>query len=200
MKPKSFLFPLLIVIALAIFYLALQKFSQCNRLACIQMDNLKNYQLENIYTDNDKLFQANYQTNNQTLKVEIRSKMTTDQNIQYTNSAVAKIKGLYSDSAAPYPGVISDEVVCNPEYKPSFKTLKSKSGNEISYFTGYFNSQDVFPACAKDQISKAGIFAVFYCEGTKQTFTLSMFEPNTNQPFDFSKYEQMLNSVSCSKS
>lgn len=193
---KTFLIVILVPVVIVILYFIQQKVTGCRQMSCLKMDNLQNYNLKNIDTEYNDVFRGNYENGTKTIQAEILSKMDADAGTQYTNAGIAKIKGLYADAPAPYPGVISDEITCGQLYRPLYKTLKSSGGVEVSYFNGYFNGEDVFGACSEDQAKSIGVLAFFYCQNTKQAIKLAMFEPDI-QRSGFDQYEQMLSSINC---
>lgn len=182
----------------AILSIFLLSSKSCQRLNCININEDKSYKIKQVYEDNPYIFRALYEKGDGLLKVEIRSnstKLESDQNIQ---SQITKIKGLFEDAAAPYPGEISDQIHCSDEFKPIY-SQKQQNGIQISYFTAFVNNRLTFGSCSADQIRYQDTMLMFYCPRQKNFIQLEILLPLKTYLKDPQTAQKTLDSIGCKK-
>lgn len=184
------------IIILCAFFIYRNQYA-CRRLSCMTMNNLNNFKIKDVYQEDGTTFRALYKDNITMLRTETISHLDVPNSTQYINAGIARMKGLFIDAPAPYPGVISDEITCDSKYKPSFNKLITKNNVEVHYFTGYLNRGLVFGSCTDDQAVNKGVLAFFYCPQNQQAFQLEIIAPVTRFDSSFSKYQEMLESIGC---
>jgi len=195
---KKYVLPILLLLfVLILFFLSFKRYFWCYRLSCILIKNFNDFKLNDIYQEKNNTFRAIYKKNKDILRVEIQSRMNSYDANQYMNAGIARMKGLFNDAPAPYPGVVSDTITCNKEYQPLFNKMVTKDQLEITYFIGYLSNELVFGSCTKDQVSFKGILAYFYCSKHQQVFQLEMIAPIAEFNSSLSFYRDMLQSIEC---
>lgn len=101
------------------------------------MDHLAQFKISDIYQENSNSFRALYKYDKSILIAEAISQLDVNEGRQYVNAELARMKGLFSTASAPYPGVISDKVVCGNNYSYIPVSLIAISG-------GYFPKNAFF--------------------------------------------------------
>lgn len=160
------------------------------------MKNLNNFKLQEIYQEDKNTFRGSYSFEDSIIRAEVISKMNSENALQNITAEISRAKGLYADAPAPYPGVISDKIVCDKEFVPEFNE-EEVNKVKISYFTGFMTERLTFGACSKEEAFYKGQFALFYCPGQKKMYQLEIIAPKNDFLKSPEKFEGMLKSISC---
>ncbi len=104
------------------------------------------------------------------------------------DASVLRMKALFEKAPAPYPGDISDAIVCDAAFVPSYKTAELADGTTVRYFIGYLNNRMTFGSCSQNQAVYKGIMAFFYCPASSMTLRLEFIAPTK----DFEDHETAL--------
>ncbi|MFZ5845498.1 MAG: hypothetical protein ACOY0S_03465 [Patescibacteria group bacterium] len=193
---KYFPFTILTLIVLIVGYLVYKP--SCRRLDCLTLANLAEYKVKEVYQDDKTVYRAMLTRDQDLLRAEVHSQVSSSQASQDVQAQITRMQALFAKAVSPYPGEISQEIVCGQKFTPEFKTYE-KDGLLISYFNGYLNSRLVFGACTEDQAIYRGYFALFYCPKQKQLFQLEIIAPTHNFNKSPQKYNQILESIRCRK-
>lgn len=193
---KRFFFLLIFLITLLIVYVY-RNANVCPKTGCFTMKDLDKFQVKEVYEDNNTVYRALLTNNNDTVRIEKKSGLTSNKAEKSIQAQITRMKALFENATSPYPGEISDEIVCGDEFKPIFSE-NNQNGLKISYFTGYLNNRLVFGACTKDQAVYKGNLVLFYCPDKKQLFQLEIIAPKDVYLASEGKYQQMIDSLSCS--
>lgn len=199
MKHKTKLLYSIVIIILASFglYLIFNTLV-CQRLSCLSLKDNNKYKIKEVYEENKYIFRALYEKDKTLLRVEIRPNSSLEEAKQTIQTQLARTKGLFEDAAAPYPGEISDVIACGQEYKPVYSE-KAQNGIKISYFAGFVNDRLVFGSCSNDQAVYHDTLAIFYCQKQKKFYQLELIVPTKDYQTHTKEYNQILDSISCSK-
>lgn len=187
----------IISILIVLLFLLFWKIFSCRRLSCITMNGLDNFKKNDIYQENNNAFRALYKNKDEILRVESITQLDQFKANQYINADIAQIKGLFTDSLAPYPGVASNTVACGIKYKPLFNKIVTANKLEVSYFVGYLNRDLTYGSCTENQAVYKGISAYFYCSKNKQAYHLEIFAPKKSFELSIKDYLNTINSVKC---
>ena len=188
---------LFILVLLIFLFLVFQKYVLCDRLSCVSIKNLNSFALKEIFEENKNSYRALYTKNKELLRVEMSSIMKDNDASQAINARIASVKGLFIDTAAPYPGVVSDTVTCDKKYKPVFEKIVTRGNIELSYFIGYVNNNLTFGSCSEDQTSLKGILTYFYCTKRHQMYQLELISQTKQFDQSLPFYKEMLQSIQC---
>lgn len=98
------------------------------------------------------------------------------------------VKALYEAALSPYPGEISNQIVCNERFKPVFGTAEAKLN--FSYFALFATDRLTYGACSEDLVKYKAILAWAYCEKKKTLYRFELFtqaqlksaQPESQQP------------------
>ena len=135
--------------------------SLCNNLSCIHIQNSSSYHLQDIYADTATAYRALYTSSNGYIRISVQ-KANAQNAKKYLDASVLRMKALFEKAPAPYPGDISDAIVCDPLFEPTYQTITTTHG-VIQYFIGFLNNRLTFGSCSKDQAVYKGIMAFTFC-------------------------------------
>lgn len=171
--------------------------SLCGNLRCISFSGKQTYTQKDIYTDTSEAYRALYSSSTHTLRIEAL-KISADQSDEALKAAVTRMKALFEKAPAPYPGEISDTIVCDPDYIPVFREATSSGGSLLSYFTGYLNERLTFGSCSENQAIHKGLLAYLYCPASTLLIKLELIQPTAEFNATLQATEKQLLSVTCS--
>lgn len=109
------------------------------------------------------------------------------------NDKILTIKALYGNALSPYPGEISNELICNEKFMPEFNTKKTDRLS-YSYFILFANDRFTYGACSEDLIEYKSILAWTYCDEKNIFYQFELF--SSIESFSESNLE-LITSFSC---
>ena len=88
---------------------------------------------------------------------------------------IITIRALYGAALSPYPGQISNQIVCNKKFMPVF----GKKENELnySYFVLFATERLTYGACSEDLVRYKAILAWTYCLERSSFYRIQLFSP-----------------------
>jgi len=175
-----------------------QKFlnaSLCSNLSCFLMTNTNDYAIEERYSDTKEVYRALYKHNNRYIRIEARP-IDPAQKDAELHAAINRMRALFEKAPAPYPGEISDAIVCDPAFIPIMKELKN-ADTQLTYFIGYLNNRMTFGSCSLDQAVYKGIVAYTYCPAKKLYLSLELFAPTKDFETNSAELENQIRSLRC---
>lgn len=161
------------LIVLVSVYVSL--FSGCRRISCLSFDSLQSFYLKDIYEEKRPLvFRGIFARNisSDLLRVDIRGDIEPGVASDYIHGKIAGMKALYDNIKSPYPGIVSNEIVCDDGYKPTYDSQVTRAGVEIYQIHGYLNERQVFGACQKEQIKYKVLRILFSCPKRKMLYDM----------------------------
>lgn len=167
--------------------------SECTGLICVSFNNKTDFTSPLVYENNQKTYRALYKNRDQILRVESYSQVSLEQATKFNKYKTMQINSLFENAQAPYPGAISDEISCDPKYKPVYKQINANS-LKISYYSGYLNDRVQYGGCIGDQLKYKSSTAMFYCQSQKKWYQLEFISP-INQEDNDNLY--LIKSISC---
>jgi hypothetical protein len=191
---KAYLY-IIAIFVISMAFMLYKSLSSCKRLGCVQIKNIEKYEISEIYQESKRAFRASYKSNTNLMKVEVVYNMDEADSEQYIGAGIAKLQGIYTDALVPYPGVASQQTGCDKKLQPTLK--KVSTNTEISYFTGYLNSNLTFGTCIESQTTHKGILAFFYCPESKQGFQIQLIAPKKEFDKNPKAYSDMVESINC---
>jgi hypothetical protein len=88
---------------------------------------------------------------------------------------IISINAIYGDALSPYPGEISDKIVCAEEFRPEFGEVSREI--DYSYFTLFATERFTYGACVEDLVKYRAVLAWAYCEEAKTLHRFEFFTP-----------------------
>ena len=168
----------------------------CQKLSCLQLHQTAVLKLTEVYEEvRGSVYRARYQTGDTIVRVDVRSDVDPDASADYIKGRIAGMKALYDNIRSPYPGLLSNEIVCDDGFKPVYTTFKNAQGIEMQMITGYLNDRLAFGSCQQDQAIYRGVMVLFSCPQRKQLYQVEFIM--RNESFDQSYMESMARSLGC---
>jgi hypothetical protein len=165
----------------------------CKNIACISLQNRQTYDLKEVYADTPDTYRALYQDSLSLLRLEVK-KILPEQSDQELTGAVSRMKALFEKAPAPYPGEISDAVICDAAYIPTYK-----EANGIRYFTGFLNDRLTFGSCSKDQAVYTGMMGFVYCPKSSLLIKLELITQTADFPAREKELTERMTSMTCNE-
>lgn len=197
---RYFLLPLIICFIIYAFFLGWkqpQKKSLCSHLDCIDMSGISSFQLKEIYTDTPQIYRALYIHDQQYLRVEALKTSSTTASSEL-EAAITKMKAMYEKAPAPYPGEVSDSIVCDSSFIPTFKEIYSNN-SRIGLFVGYLNNRMTFGSCSQDQAVYKGALAFTYCPKKELLLRIELMAPTAYFTLHENELIQQIQTLQCEK-
>jgi hypothetical protein len=160
--------------------------SFCKNLDCILLDGKAKFTLSEVYTDTPSTFRALFYDNERYLRIEAKE-VAAEFARQELHAEVVKVKAMFEKAPAPYPGDVSDAIVCDPKFVPTYEEIPT-DGIPLSLFVGYLNDRMTFGSCSQDQTVYRGILILTYCPRESLLLRAELI----TTPTDFSSHEQEL--------
>jgi len=172
--------------------------SLCGELSCIQLSGQTAYRLNQIYTDSPETYRALYAAGNRYIRIDTQRSNPTEAATEL-DASVLRMKALFEKAPAPYPGDISDAIVCDPAFTPSYDVAKLADGTDVQYFIGYLNDRMTFGSCSQDQAVYKGLMAFLYCPAAKLTLRIEFIAPAKEFMAHVTEIMQQFHSMRCGK-
>lgn len=126
-------------------------------------------------------------------KLEIRregiivriTKVKTSSPRKYAEDKKFLLESLFSQTAAPYPGVITNVIECPEEFKP--KIVEAENGTMYTFFAG---ERFTYGICTQDLIVYYSTYGIFECKN-------DIFEVNVFSEKEGEEPERIVESFHC---
>lgn len=147
----------------------------CDNLSCIRMEGISSFQEKDIYSNTPQIYRALFTDGEQMIRIEAR-KTTEESSISEIDAAVTKIKAMFEKAPAPYPGEISDAIVCDPAFVPAYEEIHT-SETPLHLFVGFLNNRLTFGSCSETQAVYRGSLAFTYCPASQVLLRVELIAP-----------------------
>ena len=183
-----------IVVVLA--YSTSRMYTSCSRLSCLKLPNETVLKLTEVYEEvRGSVYRARYDAGNVIVRVDVRSDIDPDASTDYIQGRVAGMKALYDNIRSPYPGLLSNEIVCDEGFKPTYRAYVSSKSVQMQGIIGYLNNRLTFGSCQKDQAVYRGMMVLFTCRSTRQLYQLEFI--TKTESFNATDLEKIINNLNC---
>ncbi|HJX59418.1 MAG TPA: hypothetical protein VJ481_02580 [Patescibacteria group bacterium] len=188
---------LLLVVGATALFLIFNHFWKCEGLRCLSFTGLENYKTIEVYKNDASSYKAMLSIDSgELLRVETRYGWEPSQAQKYISSETQRIKGLFADAPAPYPGDVSNEIVCAKEYAPKYFE-KNIGDTKLYYFLGNMNSRLTLGGCSPAQAVYKVQLGWIYCSQQKNLYQLEFIVPASSYDKNPERYEGVLVSIRC---
>jgi hypothetical protein len=171
-------------------------FAPCKRLSCLRLPKNTQLKLVEVYEETTgSVYRARYQMNDTIVRVDVRYGIDSDTALDYIHGRIAGMKALYDNIRSPYPGLLSNEIVCDKEFKPVFESVKTASGLSVEKIVGFLNERLTFGSCIQDQAVYKGAMVLFACPSQKQLYQIELISKNVVYAQD--KVDSFIRSIRC---
>lgn len=174
----------------------------CHRMSCLMVPESASWKLTDVYEETQgSTYRALYthpigiKEKNAFIRVDVRDHIDTETAVDYIHGRIAGMKALYENIRSPYPGLLSNEIVCDSEYKPTYSSFATKQGVVIEEIVGYLNDRMTFGSCQKAEAKYKGVMVMFACFEKQQLYQIEFIVPN--EDFDLSGIESMVRATEC---
>ena len=175
----------------------IQPISLCRNLSCIHMNEMDAYTMQDIYSDTPQIYRALFSNKQRLLRIEA-SHMPQNISTQQLNASIMKEKAMFEKAPAPYPGEISDAIVCDPSYIPTYEEMH-QGNSRIGLFIGYLNNRMTFGSCSQDQAVYKGALALMYCQKNNLLLRVELITSITNFTLHEKELIRQIKSLECGK-
>ena len=187
----------LLIIVSVVAWQKTERSSLCQKLDCFLMKDSEKFAAEELYSDTKEVYRALYKHDSRYIRLEARV-VDQSQKDAELHAATNRMRALFEKAPAPYPGEISDAIVCDPAFVPVTKELKN-ADITLTYFIGYLNNRMTFGSCSLDQAVYKGIVAYTYCPAKDLYLTIELFAPTPEFEGSSVALEDQIRSVRCVK-
>lgn len=170
--------------------------SLCRNLSCVNIPDRLSYHLKEVYSDGPSVYRALYTSDKRYIRIEAHRTGAKDAKRELDIS-VTRMKAMFEKAPAPYPGELSDTIVCDPTYAPIYHETKRPDGTILRYFDGYLNNRMTFGSCSQSEIAYTGSMAFLYCPATSLNLRVEMITPINNGGTIVRTPNQEIASVEC---
>lgn len=113
------------------------------------------------------------------LKIQIVDGLSEKEARDYTNNQRYLINSLFSRQKVPYPGPITNTLVCPKEYLPVIEEEDDSEYFKVFYYM-YANDRLVFGGYDEGSLRYSMILAFIYCKEKKELFKIEYYTPKEN--------------------
>lgn len=168
----------------------------CSSYECLLFPDKKFWKIQTVYENDSSAWRGILIQSDYLVRLERYSHIPLSDAADLTKIRIMQIQGLFDSARSPYPGVISDRIVCDDSYKPKPKVLTTTSGVEITYFSAFLNDRLQYGTCSDDAISYKGYTALFSCGQTNDWYSLELIIPAKKVASD-SVYTGLFSQIGC---
>lgn len=185
------------VVCVSIFLIKISLYSgSCSRLTCIAFSGKEKLIPVETYEESPSVFRGLYKSPKTIVRVNIQSFLSQEESNAKIAGFMAQMKGLFENLRSPYPGEISDEIVCQSEYIPTY-TTDQVNAISILHFSSYVTNRLTYGACLPDAIGGRAVFAMFYCPQSRQLYQLEWIATGKNATENLPDEKQIIQSIGC---
>lgn len=128
---------------------------------------VKGFLLKERFTEDGRTNVSVFTKGPATFRLKMMSGLSSGQAGRIQDQSVEIMHSLYDRAANAYPGMVSQEIVCNDAYVPREGVLEA-GGEKIPYFIAYLSSRMTYGACVEDLTVYRGVLAWTYCADLKE--------------------------------
>lgn len=162
--------------AVAVLLIAAAFPALCSAGAAEELSLLESFQIETVYKDTPRRFQALYRLKTHLARLDIHRQIGGAEATARIRERLHALTSLYAHRLSPYPGELSHEIVCEEIYHPRFGTIDA-GGLEIQYAEAGATERLTFGACVDDLITYRGAVAWFWCPVREALVQLELMIP-----------------------
>lgn len=166
---------------LMLWYVNFRSDENCRTLGCFTFAGQDRFRLKETYANEPAVYRALWQDGKILLRVAALSNVTADQAEENINMEIVKIKSIYDKARSPYPGEISDEIVCERKYVPDMRR-DTVNGVDVNFFSAFLSDRLTYGACTADTAVNKVFGVFFYCPATRRQISIEWIIPVAEPP------------------
>ena len=140
---------------------------------------LKGFELKKSYTEQKSTHALMYSDGQNIVRLKIIPSENIGESEKLINTSTLTIQSLYDTTASSYPGMISNEIICDSRFIPEQKLIEDKK-RKLTYFVLYLSDRLSYGACTDDLTSYKGIMAWTHCEEKRELRQFEFISPKTS--------------------
>lgn len=195
MRGFIYLIIALTVICGGLFYLSR---TRCKTYGCLLFKNKQQFKEIDQIENTEDGYKGILTNGLLQIRLEVYSAASSEIADRFTQAKVMQLLGLYETARSPYPGVLSNEVVCEEKFKPQIKE-KTINGQKITTILGFLNDRLQYGVCLENQITNTGKTAMFYCSDQKKWYYFEAISKKSDKNLDY-ETTHLIQSLKCQKS
>ena len=128
-----------------------------------------------FYDEEEKAAKAVLKSPQATIRIEAINDIDKTSAGILLDDKILTIHALYGAALSPYPGEISNKIICKEKFKPHFNTKQTEFN--YSYFTLFATDRFTYGACSEDLIKYKAVLAWAYCGEKNIFYQFELFSP-----------------------
>jgi len=189
-----FLVALLTIIIVIVFNI---KFN-CNSFACLVFPEKNLWTIKEKYEETKYSWKGLLTHPDYLVRLYKIGNVDTQKATEFTKITTMKIEGLFDKARSPYPGGISDKIVCSDKFIPIAENFKSKADIQINYMSAYLNDRLLYGGCTENQITYKVYSGMFYCSNVSEWYQIEIIVPFKSRSDD-DIYRNLFFRVDCQR-
>ena len=141
--------------------------------------SLKGFNLTKNHIEHENTRLLRYTDGHNTIRLKIIPNLNKTSSEEIMSISAATLESIYDTTASAYPGMISNEIVCDSRFIPEQKSL-DYNGREITYFIVHLSERLSYGACTDDLTPNKGIIAWSYCKVKKELRQFEFISPKAS--------------------
>lgn len=182
--------------AVAVIVLCFIVLNPCPSYACLGFPGDESWRVQKTYEQTNVSWKGLLKAPNYLVRLERVAGVTRKQADDFTTIRTMQMEGLFDRARSPYPGAVSDEIVCESKYRPTLNSFVSKTGIPVTYFSGYLNDRYQYGSCVDSQIFYKAHSGMFYCQNTRQWYQVELIIP-IDKALSDEQYLSLFKNVKC---
>lgn len=169
--------------------------NSCGGYMCLAFDNKKQFrEVEQI--ENSKMSYKGVLTyKSLRIRLEAYDASSIDIAERFSQAKIMQLQGLFENARSPYPGVLSNEVVCENRFKPVIKNI-TVDDKKITTIDGFLNDRLQYGVCLENQLTHKGKTAMFYCESQKKWYYFEVISKKSDTNLN-TEINHLIQSLKC---
>ncbi|MBI5614076.1 hypothetical protein HY947_04090 [Candidatus Gottesmanbacteria bacterium] len=172
MARKLLILVLICLITLGAIYV-IQK-NKCKPWGCFEFEGDTSFLLKETYFTSNTVFRGLFSNDSVIMRIDRRILSKSESPENEFNARVMRFSEMFTKAPAPYPGDISDAIVCPDNMIPEKKEIPIQNG-KLTYFLAHYGKRQNFGVCSMVDSAGIGVYAVLYCEKDNELQQVEFF-------------------------
>lgn len=168
----------------------------CRPWGCWTFSGYNKFVLKETYFTSNTSFRGLFDNGTFIMRVDQKILSYSESPENEHNAQTMRFSEMFTKAPAPYPGDVSDTIVCPDTMIPQKKVVTMPNGL-LTYFTAYFGKRLNFGICSLPDAEGIGVYAVLYCKKDRSLEQIEFFGSD-NKKGDEKTLEKIVQSISCS--
>ncbi len=181
---------------LIIGFVLIKKFISCSAYQCLVFPGKESWHTREVYEETQTGWRGLITDSRFLVRLEEVNSVDAKDAGELTKITTMKLLGLFDSARSPYPGAITNEVVCQDQFKPKGGVFTNNKNIDVSFYTAYLDGRMQYGSCVEDQVSYRGSLGIFYCPNVREWYEIELLVPKgQKEPSD--GYKSLFYAVHC---